>query len=169
MTDSSDKSDAPVARSALETFISSFKEFSRSSTRTVTTRFSSERQDPEHNTEYQVVLVRMASCQRTREYVAKRTAEGKSKREVMRCLNATQPGRSTARSPPGRQRATATPGRHAPYSASSSAPQLAHSARCGRSPRSLGASWMQDFALGNARVFADGPATDCRGCSDGRP
>jgi hypothetical protein len=28
----------------------------------------------------------MASCQRTKEYVAKRTAEGKSKREIMRCL-----------------------------------------------------------------------------------
>jgi transposase len=35
---------------------------------------------------YQVVLVRMASCQRTKDYVAKRAAEGKSKREVMRCL-----------------------------------------------------------------------------------
>jgi transposase len=28
----------------------------------------------------------MASCQRTKDYVAKRTAEGKSKREIMRCL-----------------------------------------------------------------------------------
>lgn len=35
---------------------------------------------------HQVVLVRMASCRRTREYVARRTAEGKSKREIMRCL-----------------------------------------------------------------------------------
>ncbi|MCA4135313.1 IS110 family transposase [Arthrobacter sp. M4] len=35
---------------------------------------------------YQVVLVRMASCRRTKDYVAKRTAEGKSKREIMRCL-----------------------------------------------------------------------------------
>lgn len=35
---------------------------------------------------YQVVLVRMASCQRTKDYVTKRTAEGKSKREIMRCL-----------------------------------------------------------------------------------
>ena len=35
---------------------------------------------------YQVVLVRMASCQRTKDYVAKRTAGGKSKREIMRCL-----------------------------------------------------------------------------------
>lgn len=35
---------------------------------------------------YSVVLVRMASCQRTKDYVAKRTAEGKSKREIMRCL-----------------------------------------------------------------------------------
>ena len=28
----------------------------------------------------------MASCQRTKNYVTKRTAEGKSKREIMRCL-----------------------------------------------------------------------------------
>lgn len=28
----------------------------------------------------------MASCQRTKDYVAKHTAEGKSKREIMRCL-----------------------------------------------------------------------------------
>jgi transposase len=35
---------------------------------------------------HQVVLVRMASCQRTKDYVAKRTSEGKSKREIMRCL-----------------------------------------------------------------------------------
>ncbi|WP_254678545.1 transposase [Arthrobacter sp. 24S4-2] len=35
---------------------------------------------------HQVVLVRMGSCQRTKDYVAKRTAEGKSKREIMRCL-----------------------------------------------------------------------------------
>ncbi|HEX9228095.1 MAG TPA: hypothetical protein VF885_15950 [Arthrobacter sp.] len=33
-----------------------------------------------------MVLVRMASCQRTKDYVAKRTAEGKSKREIMRYL-----------------------------------------------------------------------------------
>lgn len=36
---------------------------------------------------HQVVLVRMGSCERTKDYVAKRTAEGKSKRETMRCLN----------------------------------------------------------------------------------
>jgi hypothetical protein len=28
----------------------------------------------------------MATCRRTKDYVAKRTAEGKSKREIMRCL-----------------------------------------------------------------------------------
>ena len=39
-----------------------------------------------NNALHQVVLVRMASCQRTKDYVAKRTAEGKSKREIMRCL-----------------------------------------------------------------------------------
>jgi hypothetical protein len=41
---------------------------------------------PATNALYQVVLVRMASCQRTKNYVAKRNAEGKSKREIMRCL-----------------------------------------------------------------------------------
>lgn len=35
---------------------------------------------------HSVALVRMASCQRTKNYVTKRTAEGKSKREIMRCL-----------------------------------------------------------------------------------
>ncbi|WP_144670793.1 IS110 family transposase [Arthrobacter sp. U41] len=35
---------------------------------------------------HSVVLVRMASCPRTKDYVNKRTAEGKSKREIMRCL-----------------------------------------------------------------------------------
>ena len=35
---------------------------------------------------HHVVLVRMSSCSRTRDYVNKRTAEGKSKREIMRCL-----------------------------------------------------------------------------------
>ncbi|WP_442542593.1 transposase [Arthrobacter sp. KN11-1C] len=35
---------------------------------------------------HQVVLTRMASCPRTKNYVSKRTTEGKSKREIMRCL-----------------------------------------------------------------------------------
>lgn len=35
---------------------------------------------------YRIVLVRMSKDQRTRDYVAKRTAEGKSKLEIMRCL-----------------------------------------------------------------------------------
>ncbi|MCQ9369625.1 IS110 family transposase, partial [Brevibacterium sp. 91QC2O2] len=35
---------------------------------------------------HQIVLVRMSSDPRTRAYVARRTAEGKSKREIMRCL-----------------------------------------------------------------------------------
>ena len=39
-----------------------------------------------NNALHQIVLVRMASCQRTKDYVAKRTSEGKSKREIMRCL-----------------------------------------------------------------------------------
>lgn len=35
---------------------------------------------------HQVVLVRMSSCPRTQDYVRSRTAEGKTKREIMRCL-----------------------------------------------------------------------------------
>ena len=33
-----------------------------------------------------ICVVRMGSDRRTRKYVARRTAEGKSKREIMRCL-----------------------------------------------------------------------------------
>ena len=39
-----------------------------------------------NNALWRIVMVRMASCDRTRAYVAKRTAEGKSKREIIRCL-----------------------------------------------------------------------------------
>ncbi len=35
---------------------------------------------------HRIVLVRMSTDQRTADYVAKRTADGKSKREIMRCL-----------------------------------------------------------------------------------
>lgn len=35
---------------------------------------------------YHVALVRMATNQRTKDYVAKRTLEGKSKRDILRCL-----------------------------------------------------------------------------------
>lgn len=35
---------------------------------------------------HRIVLVRMSKDQRTRDYVAKRTADGKSKKEIMRCL-----------------------------------------------------------------------------------
>jgi transposase len=33
-----------------------------------------------------ICMVRMGSDRRTREYVTRRTAEGKSKREILRCL-----------------------------------------------------------------------------------
>ena len=33
-----------------------------------------------------ICVVRMGSDERTRRYVSRRTAEGKSKREIMRCL-----------------------------------------------------------------------------------
>jgi transposase len=35
---------------------------------------------------YPIVLTRMACCPRTRAYVTRRTAEGKSKKEIIRCL-----------------------------------------------------------------------------------
>jgi transposase len=35
---------------------------------------------------YRIVMTRMAWHEPTKEYVARRTAEGKSKREIMRCL-----------------------------------------------------------------------------------
>lgn len=35
---------------------------------------------------HRILLVRMSKDQRTRDYVTKRTAGGKSKREIMRCL-----------------------------------------------------------------------------------
>lgn len=56
------------------------------------------RQEPHHplsrggdrsanNASHQVALVRMASCQRTKDYLAKRTfGGGNGKREIMRCL-----------------------------------------------------------------------------------
>jgi hypothetical protein len=50
---------------------------------------------------WRIVLVRMKSHVPTRTYVARRTAEGLSKREIMRCLkSATWPARSTATSGP---------------------------------------------------------------------
>jgi hypothetical protein len=39
-----------------------------------------------------ICVVRMGSDRRTQQYVARRTAEGKSKREIMRCLKLHSPG-----------------------------------------------------------------------------
>lgn len=39
-----------------------------------------------NNALWRIVMVRMATCDRTRSYVAKRTADGKSKKEIIRCL-----------------------------------------------------------------------------------
>jgi transposase len=45
---------------------------------------------------HMICVVRMGSDRRTKSYVTRRTAEGKSKREIMRCLKGgTSPGRST--------------------------------------------------------------------------
>lgn len=39
-----------------------------------------------NNALWRIVLVRMATCPRTKAYVARRTAEGRSKKEIIRCL-----------------------------------------------------------------------------------
>lgn len=39
-----------------------------------------------NNALWRIVLVRMATCPRTRAYVARRTAEGRTKKEIIRCL-----------------------------------------------------------------------------------
>jgi len=39
-----------------------------------------------NNALWRIVLVRMSTCPRTKAYVARRTAEGRSKREIIRCL-----------------------------------------------------------------------------------
>lgn len=39
-----------------------------------------------NNALWRIVIVRMSTCERTRSYVDKRTAEGKSKKEIIRCL-----------------------------------------------------------------------------------
>ncbi len=49
---------------------------------------------------HMIVLCRMRTDPRTRTYVERRTGEGLSKREVMRCLKRYWPARSTASSPP---------------------------------------------------------------------
>jgi transposase len=42
-----------------------------------------------------ICLARMRRDRRTQEYVARRTQEGKSKREIIRCLKRYVAGRST--------------------------------------------------------------------------
>jgi transposase len=39
-----------------------------------------------NNALWRIALVRMATCERTRTYVARRTAEGRTKKEIIRCL-----------------------------------------------------------------------------------
>ena len=46
-----------------------------------------------------IALTRMRSCARTRAYVARRTAEGKTIREIRRCSSATSRASSTGNSP----------------------------------------------------------------------
>ena len=49
---------------------------------------------------YRVALVRMRHHLPTREYIQRRTAEGKSPREIRRCLSGTLPAKSTSTSVP---------------------------------------------------------------------
>jgi transposase len=57
-----------------------------SSGRTVRHRLNRGGDRQANNALWRIVLVRMSCDERTRSYVARRTAEGKSKREIIRCL-----------------------------------------------------------------------------------
>ena len=57
-----------------------------SSGRTVRHRLNRGGDRQANNALWRIVLVRMSCDARTRSYVARRTAEGKSKREIIRCL-----------------------------------------------------------------------------------
>ena len=48
---------------------------------------------------WRIVMARMTHDQRTHDYIARRRAEGLSGRDIMRCLSATSPEKSTACSP----------------------------------------------------------------------
>jgi transposase len=90
---------------------------------------------------YQVVLVRMASCQRTKDYVPNVPQRAKANERSCAASSATQHVKSTAKSPtPSRHQTTAISGRRAPHSASPSAPQPASSAN---GPRKF-PSWSGD-------------------------
>ena len=54
---------------------------------------------------HRIVLVRLRYHQATKDYVERRTSEGKSKREIIRCLN--PPGRSVYDAVSGRTTAFA--------------------------------------------------------------
>jgi transposase len=66
---------------------------------------------------WRIVLTRMACHEPTKVYVARRTAEGKSKREIMRISSATSPGRSTTTYPGIRAPRSGGPGPHNPAAA----------------------------------------------------
>ncbi|MEQ9322675.1 MAG: transposase [Polyangiaceae bacterium] len=57
-----------------------------SSGRTVRHRLNRGENREGNNALWRIVLVRMSTCARTRAYVAKRTAEGRTKKEIIRCL-----------------------------------------------------------------------------------
>ena len=44
---------------------------------------------------HRIVVGRMGHHQPTKDYIARRTAQGKSKKSIMRCLKRTSPERST--------------------------------------------------------------------------
>ena len=73
-----------------------------SSGKTQRHRLNRRRQRQANSALHMVVVRRMRTDERTRAYVARRTLEGLSKREIMRCLKRTWPARSTAYSPPHR-------------------------------------------------------------------
>jgi transposase len=111
-----------------------------SSGRTVRHRLNRGGDRQANNALWRVVLVRMSCDARTRSYVARRTAEGKSKREIIRCLkryiarelyqdlravlgDATPPGAGQATQPDSNG-STPTPGQATDAVTTSSLPAL---------------------------------------------
>jgi transposase len=48
---------------------------------------------------HRIIFVRLRYHQPTKDYLERRTSEGKNKREIIRCLNASSPARSPSAHP----------------------------------------------------------------------
>src|SRR3712207_5224173 len=74
-------------RSTLFPYTTLFRSIEASSGKVVRPRLTRGGNREANRALYMICLARMRRDRRTKEYVARRTAEGKSKREIIRCLN----------------------------------------------------------------------------------